>query len=122
MKADLSRSDALRPLVLPLGLLATTFLGLVWAKAPQWALVVVGILFAMIVCVYAGIYIWFALNNADALRSERYSLHKIAIAKGLYGDSNIGLLDEGSSAIEGEAIEADPQTSIESKREQDLQQ
>jgi hypothetical protein len=33
------------------------------------------------------------LKDPDALRSERYVLHKMAIEHGIYGDSRIGLIE-----------------------------
>lgn len=36
---------------------------------------------------------------AFVLRSERYSLNKLAIEHGLYGDSTTGIVEEGSPKL-----------------------
>jgi hypothetical protein len=38
-------------------------------------------------------YIYFAFRHPDALRSEKFTLSKIALEKNLIGDSRVGLLE-----------------------------
>ena len=49
-----------------------------------------GIFSAIAILVYLASYTYFALADPDALRSESYSLQKLAIKKGFVGDSTIG--------------------------------
>lgn len=58
---------------------------------------------ALFLLLYASSYIFFALTDPDALRSEKYKLQKMAIEQGLYGDSGIGLLEPATAGplIEG---------------------
>jgi hypothetical protein len=93
MHATISRSDALKALVWPIGLMVSALVGLVWAGASTWLLILFSVLLALSVLLYGGAYIYFLLNDPDALRSESYTLNKMAIEHGLYGDSGIGLIE-----------------------------
>ena len=93
MSATLTRSDALRALIWPMGILLAATVGLTSAGAPQWMLVVFAALFVVSVVLYFIVYIYFAVHDRDALRSETCTLHKMAIEHGIYGDSRTGLID-----------------------------
>ena len=45
------------------------------------------------VIVYILAYIHLLFHDRDALRSEKYSLQKLAIERGLVGDSETGIID-----------------------------
>ena len=45
------------------------------------------------VSIYLLSYVYYALKNPDALRSERFTLSKMAIEKNLIGDDKAGLLE-----------------------------
>ena len=49
-----------------------------------------GVFTAITFLVYLAFYIYFALTDPDALRSESYSIQKLALEKGFLGDSIIG--------------------------------
>jgi hypothetical protein len=93
MTANLSRSDVLKPLAWLIGLLLTGLVLAITAKAAGW--VVAGLMGAVGagVVLYMGAYVFCLFSDRDALRSERYTLQKMAIEHGLYGDSRIGLQD-----------------------------
>ena len=94
MAASLSRSDVLRPLAWAVGILLFSLVTLVLSgKAPSWLLVIMVILIILVVVLYIGAYVFFALKNPDALRSEKYSLSKMAIEHGVYGDSASEIID-----------------------------
>lgn len=93
MQANLSRSDVLKALIWPMGILLTATLGSVAVKAPIWLTVIFTVLFVLVALLYGSAYLFCLLNDRDALRSERYSLHKLAIEAGVYGDSRVGLID-----------------------------
>lgn len=88
-----SRSTALKPLGWLLALLLSSTLGCFSLKAPIWASVLLGVLSTIAVIVYVGAYVFLLVKNPDALRSERFFLQKLAIEKGLYGDSLVGTLE-----------------------------
>lgn len=93
MNATLARSDALRPLSWLIGLLGLSTLGAVYAKSPDWILGLMGAAFALAILLYAFAYLWCLFRDPDALRSEKYSLNKMAIQHGLLGDSQAGVFD-----------------------------
>src|SRR5260221_115953 len=93
MHATLTRSDILRALIWPLGIIMTTTVGLVAANAPHWLLVIFSCLLVLNMLLYAASYIFCLITDRDALRSETYSLQKIAIEHGLYGDRRIGIIE-----------------------------
>jgi hypothetical protein len=67
--------------------------------------------FSMIVILLSFIvaYFWSLLSNPDALRSERFTLTKIAIQRGLKGDDLAGLreetIDVSQTALAGPTVE-----------------
>lgn len=61
--------------------------------APPWLLYVASGLFVAAVFVYLGAFVFFSLRNPDALRSERFSISKMAIEKSIRGDNISGLID-----------------------------
>lgn len=107
MHAELTRTDALRPLVWPIAGLLLALSGSVGFGAPSWAIVVEVVLIALLVTAYLGAYCYFAINDPDALRSEKYKLQKLAIEHGLFGDSLSGLR-EISSAEPAKTIDVTP--------------
>jgi hypothetical protein len=101
MNATLSRSDVLKPLAWLIGILATLTVLAAIGKAPTWLLIIFSSLLTVSICLYVGAYVFCLLNDRDALRSETYSLNKMAIEHGVYGDSRMGLIDprEANSAV-----------------------
>jgi hypothetical protein len=95
MHATLSRTDVLRPLAWLIGMMATMTALLVFGKAPEWLLICASLCLAGSVSLYFFAYIYCLLKDRDGLRSERYSLEKLAIEHGIYGDSHIGLVRQG---------------------------
>jgi len=90
-----SRSTALQPLGWLSGILTS---GLVVAAswgAPEWALITLSVLLVVTVSIYLISYIFYAIKNPDALRSEKYTLSKMAIEKNLIGDDKSGLIEVG---------------------------
>jgi hypothetical protein len=95
MNATLSRSDALKPLAWLIVILTSTCILLVYAAAPVWLLIVAVCLLAAAIALYFIAFSFCLIRDRDALRSETYSLHKIAIEHGLTGDSITGVLTAG---------------------------
>jgi len=59
--------------------------------APRWIIIVLGVSVCFDVILYLFAYLYFMFKNPDALRSERFYLSKMALEKGLIGDSLSGL-------------------------------
>jgi hypothetical protein len=95
MNATLSRSDALKPLAWLIVILTTTCVLLVHVAGPAWLLVVAVCLLAAATALYFVAFGFCLIRDRDALRSETYSLHKIAIEHGLTGDSITGVIAAG---------------------------
>jgi hypothetical protein len=56
-------------------------------------------LLGMTVCIFLAFYMYFAVKNPDALRSEKYTLSKMAIEKNLIGDDKVGLQEVGDLEV-----------------------
>jgi hypothetical protein len=113
MNATLSRSDVLKPLAWLVGMLALGVVLMVVAKAPDWVLQpIVWALMGSII-LYICAYTFCLFVDRDALRSEKYSLNKMAIEHGLIGDSSAGLFEK-KEASKPELL-AEPTKQIELK-------
>lgn len=87
-----SRSTVLKPLG---WLIALTLAGSIAAfglASTGWFANVLGALCVMSIVLYILAYIYFALTDKDALRSEKYSIQKMAIQKGFIGDDQTGYI------------------------------
>jgi bacteriorhodopsin len=96
MQANLSRSDVLRVLIWPVLILIFGLVAAERTEAPAWALIGIGVFAALFLLIYALAFVFLLIFDRDALRSEKYSLHKMAIEHGLLGDDRTGLLDPRS--------------------------
>jgi hypothetical protein len=90
-----SRSTVLRPLGWLLAISGAIALGALEFKADIWVSVVFVTICALAAALYLGAYIFCLIYDRDALRSETYSIQKLAIQKGSIGDSATGLLEGG---------------------------
>ena len=104
MTANLSRSDVLKPLAWLIGLLVTAFAVALWAKASAWVVGAVLVGLALTVLLYMGSYVFCLCVDRDALRSERYSLHKMALEQRLLGDSNAGLFEFSADGVDSSQL------------------
>ena len=88
--AQESKSTALKPLAWLVGLCFVAAICAFKFESPYW----IGSSFAVAgivsVIFYLGAYVFFALKDRDALRSEKFYIQKLAIQKGIIGDDIIG--------------------------------
>jgi hypothetical protein len=98
MHATLSRSDILKALVWSVGLLMTATVAAVAAKSPLWILVIFSILLSFSVVLYFLSFVYCLMKMPDALRSETYSLNKMALEHGVYGDNRVGVIEQAPAA------------------------
>ena len=108
MQAELTRTDALRPLIWPVGGLLLALTTAIAFKAPGWLLVTLAGAAGVMLLAYLCSYGFFAIKDPDALRSEKYILHKMAIEHGLIGNSQIGLHKVDDLPPDTKAIDALP--------------
>jgi hypothetical protein len=63
-------------------------------KAPSWITTLFAGMTALVVLLYLGSYLYCLVHDREALRSETYSIQKLAIEKGFVGDSVTGIFRE----------------------------
>ena len=85
-----TRSTALSDLRWFAGILLTTLLVALRENAPTWILVTLAAFMGVAGAIYLGVYIFFAIKNPDALRSEKYNVSKMAIERSITGDNLVG--------------------------------
>lgn len=93
-----ARSTVLQPLSW-LSVILTIGITILPARdAPDWLLILFSVLLVFCILTYIISYVYFAIKNPDALRSEKFTLSKMAIEKNLIGDNTAGLslINEGS--------------------------
>ena len=74
-------------------------LGSLGFHAPHWILVLFGLFSSITLILFGFSFVFFVFRDPDALRSEKYSLSKLAIEKGLIGDDIKGLLEADSEPV-----------------------
>jgi len=106
--ANLSRSDVLKALIWPLGILVSATIALVWADAPNWLLLVFVGVFVAAAALYGWSYAYCLLYDRDALRSEKFAIQKTAIERGIYGDNHVGIIEMARNVPSLPVSEIDP--------------
>jgi len=92
---------------------------LMWmAHVPMWVICLPAIGFALVLLLFLGAYIFFMTTNSDALRSESYSLSKMAIERGMVGDSLHGLFETTPLAPRNESLLLPTETADDQEIEQ----
>ncbi len=87
-----SRSTVLRPLGWIVAICAGATLAAVKFNASNWIILLFGVAAGLGIMLYLGSYIYcLATGREDLLRSETYSIQKLAIEKGFVGDSLAGV-------------------------------
>jgi membrane protein YdbS with pleckstrin-like domain len=87
-----SKSTILKPLTWLFSILIAALLAAFYLQLPSWIMYVFVIVLLATFTVIIFSYFFCLFNDRDALRSEKYSLKKMAIEKGIYGDSITGVL------------------------------
>lgn len=99
-----SRSTILKPLTWLLGLLFATLLAAFRFGAPVWFCYLLAGITILAILLFFFVYVFCLFKDRDALRSESFSLRKMQIEKGLYGDSNLGLIRRSNQEIENDHL------------------
>ena len=95
-----SRSSITNPLQWGMVILIGGVVLSLLVKAPPWITGILMAFFAGVGLLFLYAYAFFMHKNPDVLRSEHFHLHKLAIERGLIGDSLKGL----AAADEPEAL------------------
>jgi hypothetical protein len=95
-----SKSTVLRPLGWLVLLTVGGAISASYYATPAWLIEMLGFGAGASIVIYLLAYIYFAIKSPDSLRTERYSIQKLAIQHGLVGDSSTGFFRmEGPKAI-----------------------
>ncbi len=82
----------MKPLGWLIVILSASTIGSFASEAPVW----IGSMFAVLSCLavilYFVAYIYFGITDKDALRSEKFSIQKMAIQNGFVGDDSTGYI------------------------------
>lgn len=104
-----SRTTVLQPLQWMLGLCLLATVGALREGADKWLLVGLVFFDTIAVALFVGSYIYLLPRDRDALRSERFALQKLAIEKGLQGDTLRGI-ELGNIDVETDIVVRDNKT------------
>ncbi len=96
-----SRSTVLRPLGWLAAICVSGLFGCLEFKAPSWITTLFAAMTALVVLFYLSSFLYCLFNDREALRSETYSIQKLAIEKGFVGDSTTGIFRVEESASAG---------------------
>jgi hypothetical protein len=88
-----SRSSITNPLQWMMVILLGGILILWTARVPPWVVIVLTTCLVLVVALFIYSYVFFMHTHPDVLRSEQYHLSKMALERGLVGDSTKGLFD-----------------------------
>lgn len=88
-----SRSTVLKPLNYLLGFLIFLLISAYSVDMPLFIGKATFIAILIIVAIYLGVYVYFAITNPDALRSEWFMLNRYALEQKAYGDDISGLIE-----------------------------
>jgi hypothetical protein len=93
-----SRSTVLRPVGWMLSICIAATLGAVYVKASFWIVVLFAVFSSLAASLYVIAYVYCLFGKKeDLLRSETYSIQRLAIEKGFRGDSLTGIITEQPS-------------------------
>jgi uncharacterized MAPEG superfamily protein len=102
ISATARRSDVLKPFAWLLAIVASLLAAITIGDGPEWLQSMLALGFVALIGLYALIYVICFIVDRDALRSESYSLNKMAIKHKLIGDSSTGVFN--SNELEGKPL------------------
>jgi hypothetical protein len=92
-----ARSTVLTDLRWFIGLIAAALLIASKYETTSSIIIVLSSILTLASLLYIAAYIYFAIRSPDALRSEKFTLSKMAIEKSITGDNLSGLIDPATS-------------------------
>jgi hypothetical protein len=90
-----SRTSITNPLQWTMVIFVLGIALVVFARTPAWLLIVFVIGLMVVLGLFSYAYLYCMHTNPDVLRSENYHLSKMAIERGMLGDSVHGLVEAG---------------------------
>lgn len=85
-----NKSTILLPLRWLIGLCFSAMIISAWIEADNWIIIMFGIISGISICLFLFSFIYALFKNPDYLRSEKYTIQKMAIERGFFGDDMIG--------------------------------
>lgn len=85
-----ARSTALNALLVSSGTLLSALMVAAYLEADQWVMVLVSVMIGVNFAAFIFAYMFLLFKDRDALRSERFTLSKMAMEKSLTGDTLAG--------------------------------
>ena len=95
-----AKSTILKPLTWFLALIIGGILLLLKFSSPIWLTIMLAIIFCLGVAVFFFVYIYCLIKDRDSLRSEKFSIQKLAIEKGIIGDDIIGIISPSNNCLQ----------------------
>ena len=89
-----TKATVLKPLGWMIGILIAAIIGSASFMGPKWVVIMFSIFAGVTMALYLFAYLFCLFTDKDALRSETYSIQKLAIEKGFIGDNATGLLSK----------------------------
>lgn len=100
-----SRSTVLKDLLWVIGIVISAILIASKFGLPIPLITALFVIFCLLIAIFLFSYIFCLVKNPDWLRSEKFSIEKMAIEKGFVGDSTVGVITE-SRNTRGHILEA----------------
>jgi hypothetical protein len=100
-----SRSTILKPLTWFISVVIGGIILLIKINSPQWLVIMFSIIMGLSIVIFFFTYVYCLFTDKDAIRSEKYSIQKLAIEKGIYGDSTSGIIVENNPKPLNENLE-----------------
>lgn len=106
-----NKSTVLLPLRWLIGLSFSGTLIAAGISAPQWILIMFSIVSGLATLLFLYAYIYSLIKQPENLRSEEYTIQKMAIERGFFGDDIVGQIkietEEDVKLIEEETLKSD---------------
>jgi glucan phosphoethanolaminetransferase (alkaline phosphatase superfamily) len=103
-----SRSTVLNPLGWALAIVLAALVGCLRWNTPVWLTIVLASSSCVTLIIYLFTYLYFVFTNSDALRSEKFTLSKMAIERSITGDSLKGFVRLGSDVTDALPAAVEP--------------
>lgn len=87
-----SKSTVLKSLGWLIAILSSSTIAASRYGLDKWLVIMFGILDGVAILAYIGFYFFFALKDPELLRSEKYTIQKMAIQHGFIGDDISGFV------------------------------
>lgn len=95
-----AKSTILKPLTWFLALIIGGILLLLQFSSPIWLIIMLAVIFCFGVVIFFFVYIYCLMNDRDSLRSEKFTIQKLAIEKGITGDDIIGIISPSNNCLQ----------------------